>query len=368
MKIQAFTLLFLIPFTAFSQKKIIINDGFTGISTYGCNYALIYKTDSNKRLEFFNCRNKKVISREYTKSFNHKSEDLLNSRNGKELTFDEFGNIITHCIYKDGAKTGIENEYFTDGKIKRTCTYFDNKKDQTETRFFPSGKISNLRNYKMGTLVGAEISYKNNGDTLSVGHYKEGKPWQGMVKVHYKNGYCAFEKFENYKLMDIYAFDINDDTSTVYEYHYINNIRLVHSIKSYKNGKLNSTKNYDSDYREDLKKPKTGPESINSKKDTSSKMVDFLGGIDELNNFLINELIYPVIAKEKGISGVVWVVFMVGREGNIIDIFTDEKSDKMLIKEALRVINLSDGMWLPGSFSGNTVTSICRVPITFELD
>lgn len=368
MKIQIFALLILIPSLGYSQKKIIVNDGFTGISKYGCHSARIYKTDTNKRVEFFNCRNQKVISREYTKSFNPKSDDLLNSRNGKELTFDEFGNIITHSIYKDGTKTGIETEYFTDGKIKRTCTYIDNKKDKTETRYFPSGNTSNVRNYKMGTLVGAEISYKNNGDTLCKGIYKEGKPWQGMVKVHYKNGYCAFEKFENYKLIGIYAFDKNDDTSSVYEYHYINNIRLVHSIKSYKNGKLNSTKNYDSDYREELIKPKSGPESLNSKTDTSSKMVDFLGGTEELTNFLINELNYPVTAKEKGISGVVWVVFIVGREGNIIDIFTDDKCDQMLIKEALRVINLSQGMWLPGSYSGNTVTSVCRIPITFELD
>lgn len=369
MKIHYIIILFLFPFSAFSQKKITVNYDYSGISNYGCNYARIYKTDSNKRLEFFNCKDQKIKSREYVKRFNPDKMSITKEIQGEELHFDSLENIILRTYYQAGIKTGTETEYYSDGKIKRTCTYVNNKKDQTETFYNPLGTISNVRTYKMGTLVGAETSYKTNGDIFCTGNYKEGKPWQGMIKVHYKNGYCAFEKFENYKLIGIYAFDKNDDTLSAYEYHYINNIRLIHCTKTYENGKLTFTKNYDLNYREVILNSKPNNDTINTKTDTAFKRITFLGGIDALNGLLENNLVYPEKAIEKDLSCVVKVILIIGKEGNIIDIFTEEGCDKIFNDEALRVINFTNGWWIPSldKTSNKNVISVCRIPITFEI-
>lgn len=96
--------------------------------------------------------------------------------------------------------------------------------------------------------------------------------------------------------------------------------------------------------------------------------VGFEGGDDALSEFLSENLEYPEGPKTYGIQGVVMVTFTVEKNGTISNITTDGKNDKELEAEAKRVVKLTNGKWIPGKFKKKSVRSICRIPITFEIN
>ncbi len=86
--------------------------------------------------------------------------------------------------------------------------------------------------------------------------------------------------------------------------------------------------------------------------------------------FLEEHLRYPREAEKKKIQGVVIIEFIVDKEGNIFDVKLSEFSpqkNKWLAAEALRVIKLSGGKWLPGYQDGKPVKSYHQQSINFML-
>lgn len=92
-----------------------------------------------------------------------------------------------------------------------------------------------------------------------------------------------------------------------------------------------------------------------------------LEGDVDLKKFISQNLKYPTIAQENGISGKVIVKFIVTRDGNIKDINIAESSgDPFLDKEGLRVVKLLP-KFKPGISNGQFVDMEMTLPFKFGL-
>jgi len=93
------------------------------------------------------------------------------------------------------------------------------------------------------------------------------------------------------------------------------------------------------------------------------KMPTFNGN---LNKWLKANLVYPVMAQENGVSGKVYIQFVVEKDGSITDIKVGRGVDASLDKEALRVVRAMP-KWNPGEQRGKPVRVSYTLPINFTL-
>lgn len=96
----------------------------------------------------------------------------------------------------------------------------------------------------------------------------------------------------------------------------------------------------------------------------ASKMPTIKGGIIP---YLQNNLKYPYLAKENRTSGVVYVSFVVERDGSIsnINILNDPKVGDGCEEEAIRVIR--SAKWYPGENNGQPVRVQLSVPVRYQI-
>ena len=95
-------------------------------------------------------------------------------------------------------------------------------------------------------------------------------------------------------------------------------------------------------------------------------MPEFPGGDAALLTFLSRNIKYPVIAQENGITGRIFVSFIINENGEIYDATISRGVHPLLDAEALRVVNLLPD-WKPGRQGGKVVKVRYSVPIYFEL-
>lgn len=96
-------------------------------------------------------------------------------------------------------------------------------------------------------------------------------------------------------------------------------------------------------------------------------MPEFPGGEDALNKFLRNNTHYPTMASESGISGTVFVKFVVDKSGMIGNVTIEgAKKGGGLEEEAMRVVKKMP-KWKPGKQNGETVAVYFNLPIRFTL-
>ena len=93
---------------------------------------------------------------------------------------------------------------------------------------------------------------------------------------------------------------------------------------------------------------------------------EFPGGESALYKFIAEHTKYPEPAKENGITGTVWVQFIIDKDGKVTNVKVVRSVDPYLDKEAERVVK-SMPKWKPASQRGKPVRVIFQVPIRFEL-
>ena len=93
---------------------------------------------------------------------------------------------------------------------------------------------------------------------------------------------------------------------------------------------------------------------------------EFPGGIAELMKYLQNNIKYPQIAKENGVSGKVFINFVVDDKGKITKIKVLRGVDPALDNEAVRVVE-NMPPWKPGKQRGKAVYVSYNLPISFVL-
>lgn len=91
------------------------------------------------------------------------------------------------------------------------------------------------------------------------------------------------------------------------------------------------------------------------------------GGLESFYQYVQKEITYPLLARENGVEGRVFVEFVVERDGSLSDIKVVRGIGNECDSEALRVIK-GASPFNPGKQRGRTVRVRMVVPITFKLD
>ena len=96
-------------------------------------------------------------------------------------------------------------------------------------------------------------------------------------------------------------------------------------------------------------------------------MPDFQGkGQDGFRDWIAKNLQYPKLAADKGISGRVYVKFVVERDGSVSNVTLVRSVDPALDKEAVRVIKASP-KWTPGMQKNKPVRVLFTFSVIFDL-
>jgi len=93
---------------------------------------------------------------------------------------------------------------------------------------------------------------------------------------------------------------------------------------------------------------------------------EFPGGDNKRFEYLVNSVVYPKGAREAGIQGIVYVTFVVEKDGSISDVKLLRGVHPLLDEETLRVMR---GMprWIPGRLDGRPVKVQFNMPLKFTL-
>ena len=96
-------------------------------------------------------------------------------------------------------------------------------------------------------------------------------------------------------------------------------------------------------------------------------MPEFPGGIDKLVDYLSENIKYPEQAKDQGISGRVFINFVIEKDGSVSNAKVMRSIGGGCDDEALRVVNAMP-KWKPGLQKGKPVRVSYMLPINFKLD
>lgn len=91
------------------------------------------------------------------------------------------------------------------------------------------------------------------------------------------------------------------------------------------------------------------------------------GGEAALFAFIKKETEYPDAARDEGITGKVFVQFIVEKNGQVDSVWIKRSAHPLLDAEALRVVALTDG-WTPGKQNDKPVRVQYMLPISFTMD
>jgi len=97
---------------------------------------------------------------------------------------------------------------------------------------------------------------------------------------------------------------------------------------------------------------------------TPDALAYYPGDFDALNVFLRKEIVYPKNELKKGISGTVYVQFIVDSLGNTVNHQIHRGASPGLDEEALRVAKLIKG-FVPAKSGGKPISSDFILPIKF---
>jgi len=100
--------------------------------------------------------------------------------------------------------------------------------------------------------------------------------------------------------------------------------------------------------------------------ETVSKMPEFMGGKHEFSDYIRENLVYPVQARENLVEGTVYVSFTVDKDGTISNVKNENSLGFGLEEEAVRVVKQMP-KWNPGQQNGANLTIKCVLPIKFQL-
>ncbi|HEX8514615.1 MAG TPA: energy transducer TonB [Bacteroidia bacterium] len=98
------------------------------------------------------------------------------------------------------------------------------------------------------------------------------------------------------------------------------------------------------------------------------QMPEFPGGTEALMAFISSNFVYPRTALEKGISGTVYITFVVAENGSLsgLRVIKGIPGCPECDSEALRVIGMMPG-FIPGKKAGTPVKVQFNLPIRFRL-
>ncbi|CAN5153964.1 hypothetical protein BH09BAC5_BH09BAC5_03900 [soil metagenome] len=257
---------------------------------------------------------------------------------------------------KNNLPNGLTEEYYvlTDSNSVKQGAYI--LKDQ-------KGKLYEKGNYLNGAKEGLWETYSWEGTTTS-GTYKNGLK-EGMWKEKGGSG--------NY-LHDIKSGEWKEMNGTG---NYLNGNRSGEWIFTSKSGKKEQIYDYTISKIVWYDSTALGYSPIEAKilinGDSQTVKLDhaplYIGGNDALSHYISYTLRYPIIEKEMGKQGTVYVTYDVDSTGKILNfrIAKGVANAPGLAKESIRVLELTSGSWYPATYQGNPISMSVTQAVRFVL-
>jgi protein TonB len=92
---------------------------------------------------------------------------------------------------------------------------------------------------------------------------------------------------------------------------------------------------------------------------------EFTGGMGAFLSFLKKNIKVPKEAKQAGVKGKVFISFVINKTGEMEEIEILKGLGYGLDEEAIRVLKLTSGMWIPGKTEGMPVKVKMSMPFVF---
>jgi protein TonB len=98
------------------------------------------------------------------------------------------------------------------------------------------------------------------------------------------------------------------------------------------------------------------------------ELPQFYGGYKTFTEFITVCTMYPDSARLNGISGKVFVNFIVDEKGGVIHVKVLRGIGYGCDEEAMRVIRFTSGNWIPAQRNGKPVKVKYNIPINFKMN
>lgn len=90
------------------------------------------------------------------------------------------------------------------------------------------------------------------------------------------------------------------------------------------------------------------------------------GDANTFTRWVMSRVVYPVVALENNIQGVVYLSFDIGVDGRLVNLQLVRGADPLLVQEAMRVVGMSP-RWEPGKQQGKEVKVSYYFPVNFKI-
>lgn len=101
-------------------------------------------------------------------------------------------------------------------------------------------------------------------------------------------------------------------------------------------------------------------------KDEVVQMPQYSGGDKAMTDFILSNVKYPAISREKNIQGIVLVRMEIGKDGQVHDVNIKKSVYPDIDQEAMTVVSKMPN-WTPGTINGEPVEMSVTIPINFKL-
>ncbi|MGL5891743.1 MAG: TonB family protein, partial [Bacteroidia bacterium] len=259
------------------------------------------------------------------------------------------GTLITMGYAYNGNKEGVWQEWYLDGKKKDSINWENDIVQGTCKLWYPNGKPLMVITCKNGEICKEPVCWNQKGQLLKKGSTEA----DSLVRVYTPSGvYNNTELYRPQTKMVVFAPPVEDQVTEM----------EVNEEVMMADTQPDILYNSDSRYSQE---PVADSTQIYSYVDVQAV---FPGGAEVLERYIEKNLKYPPADKKNKKGGVVYVQFVVKKNGEVADavILKAIGTSAEMEAEALRLImDLPD--WIPATIGGWPVNSQITMPVKFSI-
>ena len=312
----------------------------------------------------------------------------LYSKNKKTGAWKYFVNQkpLSTIYYKNDEKDSTWQSYYENGKIQCISNYTNGLKNGMFKLFYTNGMICTDANYKNDTIIGNYITYYKDSIVKTNVEYRNGLPFNVIAMNDSLGNPIDFGSFKNGTgLLKRYFVNGKIDAEINFEKGTKNGLTISYdkgvlsSKGAYRNGRRIGKWTYYNSMGAESWSTVYTEEDVKSdslKNEFKSVAIDLMimsevmpkaqGAEKGMMLYIIKNIIYPDKSKENGISGTVYVTYVVSVDGSLRDIRVLRGVAPEINREAIRVVNEMPP-WTPGFQNGFPVDVQFNLPIKFTL-
>ncbi len=252
------------------------------------------------------------------------------------------------------------------GYTREIPYYYSYKKEGLYNEFYENGKLKERSSYLNDELFGYQRLYFQNTQLFKSIFHENKKDEKKVTLPPFTKE--VFDSLGNQLVKDGFgkSKEFNADLAAIEEGIYRNGLRDSVWTGCYTNGKLCYRENYQAGKFVSGTSNDTFGENYTY--DQISQHPEFKGGIREMYIFISKNLQYPIDAQRRGISGKIFVRFVVEKDGNIQDVYAVQGVFPSLDRGAVETVKKMSGKWNPGKQRGMLVRVFYTIPISFMLE